>query len=87
MSNRVNISISIPESQVRKIEDYLKTLPKVVLEKTEMAVENSRFIKGIGTKESIAKLSGSWSKTAERMSANEIRKTAWQRKVILKYTK
>ena len=81
MSNRVNISISIPKSQVRKIEDYLKTLPKVILEKTEDAVENSRLIKGVGTKESMAKLSGSWSKTAERMSANEIRKTVWERKI------
>ena len=81
MSNRVNISISIPKSQVRKIEDYLKTLPKVILEKTEDAVENSRLIKGVGTKESMTKLSGSWSKTAERMSANEIRKTVWERKI------
>jgi hypothetical protein len=81
MSNRVNISINLPKSQVRKIEDYLKTLSDTVLEKNDEKPENQRFIKGTGTKESISKLSGSWNNTAERMSANEIRKTAWQRKV------
>lgn len=81
MSNRVNLSINVSKSQVRKIEEYLKTLPEVILENNKPIVENNRFVRGTGTKESIAKLSGSWSNTAERMSANEIRKTGWQRKV------
>ena len=81
MSNRVNISINLPKSQVRKIEDYLKTLSDAVLEKNTEMPENERFIKGVGTKESLAKLSGCWDNSSERMSANEIRKTAWQRKV------
>lgn len=81
MSNRVKLSINMPKSQVKKIEDYLKTLPNVVLEKNAENLENKRFIKGSGTKESLSKLSGCWDNNAQRMSADEIRKTAWQRKV------
>lgn len=77
MSNRVSISINLPKLQVRKIEDYLKTLSDAVLEKNTEMLENERFIKGVGTKESVAKLSGCWDNSSERMSANEIRKTAF----------
>ena len=80
MSSSVNISINLPKSQVKKIEDYLKTLPNATLQKNTQE-PNQRFIKGSGSKENLLKLSGSWDNTTERLSANEIRKNLWQRKV------
>ena len=80
MSSSVNISINLPKSQVKKIEDYLKTLPNATLQKNAQE-PNQRFIKGSGSKENLLKLSGSWDNTTERLSASEIRKNLWQRKV------
>jgi hypothetical protein len=44
-------------------------------------IDNGRIVRGEGDTSVIAALCGAWEKNAPRLSADEIRKTAWQRKV------
>jgi hypothetical protein len=75
MSNRVNLSISIPVRDRKKIEELLKSLPSVkILSREELLIE-----KGTGTKESVLKFFGMRDKSQKRLTANQIREQAWQR--------
>ena len=42
--------------------------------------QNERVVKGKQNPKALANLCGSWDKNATRLSADQIRKTAWQRK-------
>lgn len=44
-------------------------------------IENERAIRGEGDTNTFSALCGVWDKKAPRLSADEIRKTAWQRKI------
>lgn len=44
-------------------------------------IENERAVRGEGDTNTFSALCGAWDKKALRPSADEIRKTAWQRKI------
>ncbi len=79
MSIRTQISISVTRSDAKKLKALLKE--PLFTESPMVETKNSsKVIKGTGTTESVRKLSGSWSENKERLTANEIRKQAWQPK-------
>ncbi len=60
------------------------TLRKLLNEMANLEVEeieNDRIVRGEGNAPIIAALCGAWEKNTPRLSAEEIRKTAWQRKI------
>jgi hypothetical protein len=78
MSSKVHLSVQVPKSEAQNIEAYLRGLPNVeVIE--EPQIPPRRLIKGKGNKQVLATLSGAWNNNAPRLSADEIRKQAWQR--------
>ena len=77
MSNRVNLSISIPIEDRRRIEELLKNIPSLKIESRE----ESLIEKGIGTEESISKYFGMRDNSKKRLTANQLREQAWQREI------
>jgi hypothetical protein len=78
MSNRTQISVNLTRSDAKKLKALLKE--SMFTESPIVETKNSsKIIKGTGTTESVRKLSGVWSENKERLTANEIRKQAWQR--------
>jgi hypothetical protein len=75
MSNRTQILVNLTRVDAKKLTALLKdsSFTEVPIVETE---GNARIIKGIGTIESLRKLSGAWGKNKERLTANEIRKQA-----------
>ncbi len=75
MSSRINLSISIPLRDRKKIEELLKSLPSAKIEsREEFLIE-----KGTGTEESISKFFGMRDNSQKRLTATQIREQAWQR--------
>jgi hypothetical protein len=61
-------------------------LRKMLQNRTDLEIEeieNERIIKGLGDAQTFASLCGSWVATAPRLSAEQIRRTAWERKITL----
>ena len=77
MSNRVNLSISIPIEDRRRIEELLKNIPSLKIESRE----ESLIEKGTGTEESISKYFGMRDNSKKRLTANQLREQAWQREI------
>ncbi|MEI7583465.1 hypothetical protein [Runella sp.] len=71
---RISVKNAKTASALRKLLNEM-----VNLEVEE--IDNGRIVRGEGDTSVIAALCGSWEKNAPRRSADEIRKTAWQRKV------
>jgi hypothetical protein len=78
MSNRTQISVKLTRGDAKKLTALLKDLPFTELPIVETE-SSARMIKGVGTTESLRKLSGAWKENKERLTANEIRKQVWQR--------
>ena len=78
MSNRVNLSISIPSEDRKRIEELLKNIPSIKIESRE----ESLIEKGIGTEESISKYFGMRDNSKRRLTANQLREKAWQRNLL-----
>ena len=68
MSNRVNLSISIPIEDRRRIEELLKNIPSLKIESRE----ESLIEKGTGTEESISKYFGMRDNSKKRLTANQL---------------
>ena len=77
MSNRINLSISIPIEDRRRIEELLKNIPSLKIESRE----ESLIEKGIGTEEVISKYFGMRDNSKKRLTANQLREQAWQREI------
>ena len=77
MSNRVNLSISIPIEDRRRIDELLKNIPSLKIESRE----ESLIEKGTGTEESISKYFGMRDNYRKRLTANQLREQAWQREI------
>ena len=77
MSNRINLSISIPIEDRRRIEELLKNIPSLKIESRE----ESLIEKGTGTEESISKYFGMRDNSKKRLTANQLREQAWQREI------
>ena len=71
---RISVKNAKTASALRKLLNEM-----VNLEVEE--IDNERIVRGEGDTSVIAALCGAWEKNAPRLSADEIRKTAWQRKV------
>jgi hypothetical protein len=71
---RISVKNAKTASALRKLLNEM-----VNLEVEE--IDNGRIVRGEGDTSVIAALCGAWEKNAPRLSADEIRKTAWQRKV------
>ena len=68
MPNRVNLSISIPIEDRRRIEELLKNIPSLKIESRE----ESLIEKGTGTEESISKYFGMRDNSKKRLTANQL---------------
>ena len=77
MSNRVNLSISIPIEDRRRIEELLKNIPSLKIERRE----ESLIEKGTGTEESISKYFGMRDNSKKRLTANQLLEQVWQREI------
>ena len=77
MSNRVNLSISIPFEDRKRIEELLKDIPSIKIESRE----ESLIERGTGTEESISKYFGMRDNSKRRLTANQLREQAWQREI------
>ena len=77
MSNRVNLSISIPFEDRKRIEELLKDIPSIKIESRE----ESLIERGTGTEESISKYFGMRHNSKRRLTANQLREQTWQREI------
>ena len=77
MSNRVNLSISIPFEDRKRIEELLKDIPSIKIESRE----ESLIERGTGTEESISKYFGMRDNSKRRLTANQLREQTWQREI------
>lgn len=71
---RISVKNAKTASALRKL---LNAMANLEVEE----IENDRIVRGEGNAPVMSALCGAWEKNAPRLSADEIRKTAWQRKI------
>jgi hypothetical protein len=81
MRQTVSLAIEVKRRKVKPLTDFLKSVDINVVELEKKQVPDARLEKGTFQEgEKIAQFAGAWQENPNRLSADEIRKQAWQRK-------
>jgi hypothetical protein len=81
MRQTVSLTIEVKRRKVKPLTDFLKSVDINVVELEKKQVPDTRLERGTFQEgEKIAQFAGMWEENPNRLSANEIRKQAWQRK-------
>ena len=78
----VSLTLNVEKAKAKKLTEFLKEIDFVKVEQeNEFGIPPERFEAGAYTKsDKPSQLAGIWKENPNRLTADEIRKQAWQRK-------
>lgn len=83
MQRTISLTLNVRKTKAKKLTEFLKEIDFVkVQEDNDFNISSERFEAGSYTKgENPSQSAGIWKNHDHRLTANEIRQQAWQRKV------
>ena len=82
MQSTISLTLNVRKTKAKRLKEFLKEIDFVqVVEENEFGIPSERFEAGVYTKnDTISQLAGIWKENPNRLTADEIRKQAWQRR-------